>query len=459
MNRQQEVRHIENPYPSFQESNFDLDKERKNVLLLLLQNIDTFYKNIKVGEKRAIASVQKESEVEYNMFDGAGSYLIAYTKLFFFFKRINQADLNFLEQNTPNQLKQYLKKEKYEQDIISQIQVLESLVSQNRIKDITFFFSPIGIYLVSMMYYNEVKDQKNFDHNLQKILLFTPEIIKNQNSPKLYHEILYGTSGYLYNLLFVQKNFTAMLNANSSKMLIDCIEKIFVIIIKAGYTMKEDDPEFRLTYNFHQKEYLGGAHGLFGICQILMNAIKQNPQLKQLQNLNVENLIQKSILFCASLQMQSGNFPSGIHHKETDFLVQFCHGSPGAVVPLILASQLFGVQNLLELAKRAGEDIWKFGILKKGFGICHGISGNAYAFVALYNFTKDLKWLYYCFTFLQIQKNKQIMDIISKFDLPDRFIVGTSDYPFSYMIGLAGDISLFTDSLQPETSLFLGFEL
>ncbi|EAR85126.1 lanthionine synthetase C-like protein (macronuclear) [Tetrahymena thermophila SB210] len=459
MDRQQEVRHIENPYPPFQGSNFNLDKERKNILLLLLENIDKFYKNVKVGEKRAIASEQKQSDVQYNMFDGAGSYLIAYVKLFLFFQRINQADSNFLEQNTPNQLKQYLKKEKYEQDIVQQIQVLENLIQQSKFRDITFFFSPVGVYLVSMIYYNEVKDQKKFDNNLQKILEFTPEIIKNQNSPKLYHEILYGTSGYLYNLLFIQKNFSAMINANTSKMLVECIEKIFTIIIKAGYTMKEDDIGFRLTYNFHQREYLGGAHGLFGICQILMATIKQNPQLKQIQNVNVESLIQKSILFCASLQMQSGNFPSGTHRKETDFLVQFCHGSPGAVVPLILGSQLFGAQNLLESAKRAGEDIWKFGILKKGYGICHGISGNAYAFLPLYNITKDLKWLYYCFTFLQIQKNKQIMDIINKFDLPDRYMVGVSDYPFSYMMGLAGDISLFTDCLYPEQSLFLGFEL
>jgi hypothetical protein len=26
--------------------------------------------------------------------------------------------------------------------------------------------------------------------------------------------------------------------------------------------------------------------------------------------------------------------------------------------------------------------IWKYGVLKKGFGLCHGISGNAYAFIS-----------------------------------------------------------------------------
>jgi hypothetical protein len=26
--------------------------------------------------------------------------------------------------------------------------------------------------------------------------------------------------------------------------------------------------------------------------------------------------------------------------------------------------------------------IWNYGVLKKGFGLCHGISGNAFAFIS-----------------------------------------------------------------------------
>ena len=28
------------------------------------------------------------------------------------------------------------------------------------------------------------------------------------------------------------------------------------------------------------------------------------------------------------------------------------------------------------------DHIWKYGVLKKGFGLCHGISGNAYSFIS-----------------------------------------------------------------------------
>lgn len=38
-------------------------------------------------------------------------------------------------------------------------------------------------------------------------------------------------------------------------------------------------------------------------------------------------------------------------------------------------------------ALRAGELVWQRGLLKKGPGLCHGVSGNAYALARLYKTT------------------------------------------------------------------------
>lgn len=46
--------------------------------------------------------------------------------------------------------------------------------------------------------------------------------------------------------------------------------------------------------------------------------------------------------------------------------------------------QVFGNKSYLEEAKRAGECVWERGILKKGYGICHGTAGNGYALLYLY---------------------------------------------------------------------------
>ena len=101
--------------------------------------------------------------------------------------------------------------------------------------------------------------------------------------------------------------------------------------------------------------------------------------------------IKKSFHFCCDLQFKSGNFPAGTSKQEKDYLVQFCHGSPGAIPSLIRGFELFGEKRFLEAAEKAGENVWKCGLLKKGFGLCHGISGNGYFFLSLYRFLFNVK--------------------------------------------------------------------
>lgn len=56
--------------------------------------------------------------------------------------------------------------------------------------------------------------------------------------------------------------------------------------------------------------------------------------------------------------------------------------------------QVFKEERYLCDAQQCADVIWQYGLLKKGYGLCHGAAGNAYAFLALYNLTQDLKYLY-----------------------------------------------------------------
>mmetsp|Transcript_22238 Transcript_22238/g.21480 ORF Transcript_22238/g.21480 Transcript_22238/m.21480 type:complete len:86 (+) Transcript_22238:881-1138(+) len=73
-------------------------------------------------------------------------------------------------------------------------------------------------------------------------------------------------------------------------------------------------------------------------------------------------------------------------------LIHFCHGAPGAIPLFIEAHNFFNEDKYLEAALRAGEVVWNKGILTKGFGLCHGIYGNAYFLMALFIKTGDDKW-------------------------------------------------------------------
>ena len=58
-----------------------------------------------------------------------------------------------------------------------------------------------------------------------------------------------------------------------------------------------------------------------------------------------------------------------------------------------MAYSLWKDKEILDSAIKAGNNIWCNGLLKKGFGLCHGISGNGYSFLSLYRVTNDKKWL------------------------------------------------------------------
>lgn len=45
-------------------------------------------------------------------------------------------------------------------------------------------------------------------------------------------------------------------------------------------------------------------------------------------------------------------------------------------------------------AMECSDVIWQRGLLRKGYGICHGTSGNGYSFLSLYHLTQDKKYLY-----------------------------------------------------------------
>ena len=74
-------------------------------------------------------------------------------------------------------------------------------------------------------------------------------------------------------------------------------------------------------------------------------------------------------------------------------LIHWCHGAPGAIHLFIKAYQVFESEEYIEAAKKCANVIWYRGLLKKGYGLCHGIAGNTYAFLALCQATSEVEYL------------------------------------------------------------------
>lgn len=60
----------------------------------------------------------------------------------------------------------------------------------------------------------------------------------------------------------------------------------------------------------------------------------------------------------------------------------------------VFIPQTFKEDKYLKDAMDCSDVIWQRGLLRKGYGICHGTAGNGYSFLSLYNLTQDRKYLY-----------------------------------------------------------------
>ncbi|XP_076286080.1 glutathione S-transferase LANCL1 [Lasioglossum baleicum] len=290
---------------------------------------------------------------------------------------------------------------------------------------LTGIAGPMALYAVVLYSQGNNEASQNI---ITKLKSLSPHVM-NQHSD-IPDELLYGRVGYLFSLLFLNKHISPPPVED------ELIRQIVTATIKSGNSYAASRKyKTPLMYAWHDSEYLGGAHGLGGILYLLLQA---RPYLTESQ---LESDIKPALQFLVSLRYPSGNFPSSIGSK-TDKLVHWCHGAPGMPMLFCLAYEIYKDEKYLDIALQCGEVIWKRGLLKKGYGICHGVAGNAYTFLCLFQQTKDAKHLYRACKFAE-----WCMDYGSHRTMsPDR--------PFSLFEGLAGTIYFLLDMQSPLSAKF-----
>jgi len=61
----------------------------------------------------------------------------------------------------------------------------------------------------------------------------------------------------------------------------------------------------------------------------------------------------------------------------------------------MFSNKVFLDEKYLNAAVQYADIVWKRGLLTKGYGLCHGVSGNSYAFMSLFQLT-GVSLLKYC---------------------------------------------------------------
>ncbi|KAM9307837.1 lanC-like protein 2 [Gastrophryne carolinensis] len=300
---------------------------------------------------------------------------------------------------------------------------------------VTFLCGDAGPYAVGAVVHHKLQNETESKDCIAKLLQLHRGVVSTDS--ELPDELLYGRTGYLYALLYLNSEIGPGTIPEAT------IKEVVDAIIESGKNLSKEEHKTErcpLLYQWHKKQYVGAAHGLAGIYYMLMQPLANVDQEM------LTELVKPCIDYIRHKKFRSGNYPSSLSN-ETDRLVHWCHGSPGVIHMLLQAHKLFKEEKYLKDAIECSDVIWQRGLLRKGYGICHGTSGNGYAFLSVYHHTQDRKYLYRACKFAEWCLDYGTHGC----RIPDR--------PYSLFEGMAGAIHFLSDIMTPETSRFPAFEL
>eukprot|EP01127_Copromyxa_protea_P022823 TRINITY_DN8381_c0_g1_i1.p1 TRINITY_DN8381_c0_g1~~TRINITY_DN8381_c0_g1_i1.p1 ORF type:complete len:414 (-),score=46.44 TRINITY_DN8381_c0_g1_i1:60-1301(-) len=242
------------------------------------------------------------------------------------------------------------------------------------------------------------------------------------------NELLYGRVGYLASLIILWKQFGD--DKISSKLITDLI----TLVIAEGRKMGTSSCP--LIYEWHGRKYWGAAHGTTGILVILLSVHEQFVKPNEGWVTDVRKTI--DYLLDQYNKEPSGNFPS--RKNGSTSLVQWCHGAPAIIFLLSRAYSIWKEPMYRTGLEKAATIVFQQGLLTKGGSLCHGVSGNAYALLAVYNSTSDVKYLHQVLCIVRAHYSQEFQEN----QIP-------GDDPFSLYGGLSGMACLLIDLLEDPT--------
>ncbi|XP_075265956.1 glutathione S-transferase LANCL1-like [Convolutriloba macropyga] len=265
-------------------------------------------------------------------------------------------------------------------------------------------------------------------------------------------ELLYGQAGWIFGALLLNKRF------GDETVPPSVILTVVEATLENGRMMSSElGIDCPLFYTWHDRPYLGAAHGLMGICYVLLHVLEKGWAVEGL-----ESDLRGMLRYVLSLELKADDYgvetasgsPDGMYPTAVgdgagrEPLIHWCHGSTGAVFLFCKAYQVLGRQEYLEAARRAGAVVWRSGLLTKGPGLCHGVAGNGYSLLTLYRCTGEQAYFQQALQF-------------GYFLGTEEFLHGsrTPDCPHSLFEGWAGAACFLCDLMQPMAARFPLFEL
>uniref|UniRef100_A0A7S2TY34 Uncharacterized protein n=1 Tax=Lotharella oceanica TaxID=641309 RepID=A0A7S2TY34_9EUKA len=213
------------------------------------------------------------------------------------------------------------------------------------------------------------------------------------------------------------------------------------------YMEKIKNPEsawrpLALYFETRDEPHLGAHQGILGILTAMLHFPKELDKVE-----DGWRLIESTLRQIVKHRHESGNIRR-FWQSPSDTHVQWCSGSPGIIVPLLMLGEHRRSvrEEMMRAAEEAGEVTWVRGMLStKGLGLCHGICGNGLAMLHLYRSTGSSLWLDRARHFGRV--------VLKRFAL----LENQADSPSSLFEGRAGALVFFAALAAPEKAWFPGY--
>jgi len=334
------------------------------------------------------------------------------------------------------------------------------------------FCGQAGVYLASVLVENARANTEACKAYMEQFLCMGQYAVPDtqHQAPSCADEVLYGSAGYLLGWLYLQRE----LGPNAQWLGQDIAEDVVEYLMMRGSILADNcQPGANiLLYQWHDNMYMGFAHGLMGVTAALLEACAALPE--KARPTQSDALLKNTLGFIFSHREPDGFYDTRVKLQErsrfqelrsTDSkrLVQWCHGSPGALFLCAATQRRYPhFPNLSEEASLAARVTWQEGLLRKGPGLCHGIGGNAYALLCCYQIARSsdpnaIEYLQRALAFadFQVSRSKAVPDagMASAIDRVPwlLYVEGTRipDNPYSLYEGIAGFGCLLVDLLLP----------
>ncbi|KAK4884039.1 hypothetical protein RN001_000310 [Aquatica leii] len=307
------------------------------------------------------------------------------------------------------------------------------------VKDVpSFLLGNCGIYAIASVIYHVTKNKEQSDYfrNLFYEAGNTCKEIQFLDCGS--DELFVGRAGYLCAALWLAKE------TNTELKLQDLYDICHVMVASGRKYATLHHSDCALMYAYYDVEYVGAAHGLCSILQVLLSV----PGYLDANSGDAKH-VKSAVDYLLDIQDAEGNFPAAINEvTRKNELLHWCHGAPGIIYLMAKAYLTWTEDKYLQSCKKMGEIVWRKGLLKKGPGLCHGIAGNAYVFLLLYRLTNEQKYLHRANVFAQFMETE---DFKRQARVPDN--------PFSLFEGIAGTVCFLGDLTMPSQAAFPFFNV